>query len=163
MRSSVSSWSTTPVSVWPISSCSSRAIRRRSSSCASSARRRAVAPLALEPVEHVVERHAELGHLGHGTSSSTRWPGASGSTRRISAVRRSSGPNTRRISTRFDGQDDRDAEREHDHLAELDLLELTVAGETASTTTAATSTAALIATTRQNSDTRTMMPQRVAG
>ena len=34
-----SSCSTTPVSVWPISSCSSRASRPRSSSCAASARR----------------------------------------------------------------------------------------------------------------------------
>ena len=62
--SSVSSWSTTPVSVWPISSWSSRAIRRRSSLLRVERAAGAVAALALEPVEHVVEREAELGDLG---------------------------------------------------------------------------------------------------
>ena len=65
-RCSASSWSTTPVSVWPISSCSSRASRRRSFSCARERATAAVPALVLEPVEHRVERVAELGDLGIG-------------------------------------------------------------------------------------------------
>ena len=88
-----------------------------------------------------------------GAVSSTRWPGASGSTRRISAVSRSSGPNTRRISTTFTTRTSATPAASTSTSLSW-ICSLTVAGEMASATTAATSTAALIATTRQKRDTR---------
>ena len=54
-RASPSSCSTMPVSVWPSSSCSSRARRRRSRSCAASARRPLVRRSCSSAVEHLVE------------------------------------------------------------------------------------------------------------
>ena len=83
---------------------------------------RAVAALALEPVEHVVERVAELGDLGHLALELDPLPGASGSTRRISAVRRSSGPNTRRSASRLTARTTATPTAEHDHLADVDAL-----------------------------------------
>ena len=63
-RATRPSCSTTPVSVCPTPSWSSCATRSRSPSCAASARRDAVAPLGLEPLEHLVEGRGQLGRLG---------------------------------------------------------------------------------------------------
>ena len=63
-RATRPSCSTTPVSVCPTPSWSSCATRSRSPSCAASARPHAVAPLGLEPFEHLVEGRGQLGGLG---------------------------------------------------------------------------------------------------
>ena len=85
-------------------------------------------------------------------STSIRCPGASGSTRRISAVSRSSGLNTRRSASRLTASTSA-TPTPSTATSPASIRELTVAGDSASTTTAATSTAALIAKTRQNRDT----------
>jgi hypothetical protein len=83
-------------------------------------------------------------------ASSSRRPGAYGSTRRISAVSCSSGPNTRRISTRLTEIISTVPTARTTASASCNVG-LTVAGDTASRIAAAMSTAALIATTRLNS------------
>ncbi len=85
-------------------------------------------------------------------SISMRWPGASGSTRRISAVSRSSGPNTRRKASRLMTSTPATPIARTASSPAL-IRELTVAGESASTATAATRRAALTAKTRQSRDT----------
>ena len=114
---------------------------------------RAVAPLALEPVEHVVERHAQLGHLGHGTielDALARRQRVDPAHQRGQALER---PEHAPHQHEVDGQDDARRRAASTTTSLRWMLELTVAGERASATAAATSTAALIAKTRQNSDT----------
>ena len=65
---SCSARSATAVSVWPISSWSSRAIRRRSSSWAARRAPRALAPLGLQAIEHLVERLRQRDRLATGAS-----------------------------------------------------------------------------------------------
>ena len=85
-------------------------------------------------------------------STTIRRPGASGSTRRISAVSCSSGRNTRRSASRLTASTSA-TPTPSTATSPPSIRELTVAGDSASTATAATRTAALMANTRQKSDT----------
>ena len=110
--------STTPVSVCPISSCSSRAIRRRSLLLRVERAARAVAALVLEPVEHLVERVAQLGDLGRLALDLDPLAGRE----RVDAAHQRGQPLERAEHApqreQVDRQHERDAEREHGHLAE---------------------------------------------
>ena len=86
-RATRSSCSTTAVSACPTSSCSSRAIRTPLALLRRQRPPRALAPLALQPVDHLVERPRQLRHLGVGRPRPPpARPGCSGSTRRMNAA-----------------------------------------------------------------------------
>ena len=92
-------------------------------------------PLVLEAVEHRVEGVAELRDLGHRLLQLDAPARRNGSTRRISSVRRSSGPNTRRSSTTLTTITS--AVPANRTAASVTVrLALTVAGENASTSAA---------------------------
>ena len=91
-----SSSRTIPVSVWPSSSCSSRASRRRSRSCASSARRPLVRRSCSTRSSMSLNASCSSRTSATERCTSIRRPGGIGSTRRISAVSSRSGANTRR-------------------------------------------------------------------
>ena len=124
------------MSVWPISSCSSRASRPRSFSWAVSARRPLLRRSSSSRSSIALNAFASRATSPSAPSSASRRPGDRGSTRSISAVSRSSGPKTRRSSSRL--TEIMSAAPTPSTAASASLSRgLTLAGETASRTTAA--------------------------
>jgi hypothetical protein len=74
-------------------------------------------PLLLEAVEHVPEGLREHRHLRRRPGHGPRWPGASGSTPRMSAVSRTSGVTARRRSSRLTDEHDGQAPDQRGHTA----------------------------------------------
>ena len=77
---------------------------------------RALAPLGLEPVEHVVERHARARRRPGRPSTCTRAPGDSGSCRRMVSARSIERPERRSQEHQIEGQQSEQAGDEHDQL-----------------------------------------------
>ena len=107
---------TTPVSVCPTSSCSSRATRSRSPSWAASARRALPWRSASRRSSMSLNARASSATSAAGFSIATRRPGSSGSTRRIVPVSRSSGPKM--------PPQQQDVERDHERRAADQHLDL---------------------------------------
>ena len=109
---------TTPVSVWPTSSCSSRATRSALALLARPARGgRCSWRSASRRSSMSLNARGQLGHLGGGLADHRPGgPGSCGSTRRIVPVRRSSGTE--------DAPQQQDVERDHEHRAADQHLDL---------------------------------------
>ena len=134
---------------WPTSSCSSRAIRTRSLSCAARARR-ALSRRSASSRSSISSTAAATSRTSGSAASRARRPGASGSTRRANAASAPSGRRARRSSamsmTSISASPPASTSSSSSATGKL-----TVAGVSTRTSVAASRTAALPANTLQSS------------
>ena len=145
----LSTWSITPVSVWPTSSWSSRAIRRRSASCIVSARCALSRRSDSRRSNMSLKVRASAATSGS-PSTRARVPGESGSWRRIVSASSSSGRNAGRRSSRLSASITSRPTASTSSSVACGGTE-TVTGAKTSPRKASTTTAALVANTRQYS------------